>query len=82
MPVIAAAIWGRFVSPKACQRLDDPLRVTVEIVFFGGAATAMASAGAATTAAIFGAAAAVGLVLMSIFGQRPPTATAAPPTGN
>ena len=57
----AAAIWGRFVSPKAPNRLKDPVRVAVEIIFFGGAAP---------TATIFGTAAGVSLVLMFVFGQR------------
>lgn len=69
-PASAAAIWGRFVSPKAPNRLEDPVRVAVEIVFFAAAATALAAAGTATTAAIFGLAAAVSLVLMFVFGQR------------
>lgn len=70
LPVIAAAIWGQFIAPKAPRRLEDPARMAVEIAFFGAATVAVGSAGAATAGAMFGAAAAVSLVLMFLFGQR------------
>jgi hypothetical protein len=63
-------MWGRFISPKAPNRLEDPIRVAVDIIFFGGAAAAMASAGAGTTPTNFGVAAAVSLALMFVFGRR------------
>ena len=69
-PLLAAVIWGRFIAPKASHRLADPVRASLEVVFFGGAAAALAAAGAGTTAAIFGVVAAVSLVLMFVFGQR------------
>ena len=69
-PLLAAIIWGRFIAPKAPHRLEDPVRVGVEIVFFGGATAALATAGAGTAAVVFGIAAAASLLLMFVFGQR------------
>ncbi|MGZ8784137.1 MAG: YrdB family protein [Acidimicrobiia bacterium] len=48
-PLIVATIWGRFISPQAPHRLQDPVRVAVEIVIFGGAAAALAATGTAAT---------------------------------
>ena len=69
-PLAAAGFWGRFIAPKAPQRLRDPVRAAVEIVVFGGATAAIVVAGAAATGAVFGIAAAISLVLMFLFGQR------------
>ena len=69
-PLLAATIWGRFIAPKAPRRLEDPIRVGVEIVFFASATVALAATGASTVAAIFGIAATASLALMFLFGQR------------
>jgi hypothetical protein len=69
-PLAAAALWGRFVAPKAKQRLEDPLRAGVEVFFFGGATVALAVTGAGTIAVVYGAAAALSLALMFVFDQR------------
>ncbi len=37
LPVAAAAVWGRWVAPRARHRLDDPARAGVELVLFFGA---------------------------------------------
>jgi hypothetical protein len=36
-PLLAAAVWGRWVAPKAGHRLDDPARLGVELLVFGAA---------------------------------------------
>lgn len=69
-PLLAALIWGRFIAPRAPHRLEDPLRVGIEIVIFGAATAALIVAGAPTTGTIFGIVAAVSLILMFVFGQR------------
>ncbi len=38
LPLAAALFWGTFVAPRAKARLDDPTRLTVEIVYFATAA--------------------------------------------
>jgi hypothetical protein len=37
--VVAASIWGAWIAPRARRRLDDPLRLLVELALFvwGGA---------------------------------------------
>jgi hypothetical protein len=40
-PLVAAAIWGLLVSPKARIRLERPVRFAVELVFFAAAAAAL-----------------------------------------
>ena len=69
-PLLAATLWGRFIGPQAPRRLPDPIRASVEVVFFGGATAALATAGAISAAIILGISAAASLGLMFVFGQR------------
>jgi hypothetical protein len=41
LPVLAAAVWGMLVAPRATRRLDDPWRLGVEIVLFAAAAVGL-----------------------------------------
>lgn len=34
LPLLAAAVWGRWVAPRAGHRLPDPARAGVEMVLF------------------------------------------------
>jgi hypothetical protein len=34
LPTAAAAVWGRWVAPRADRRLKDPARAGVELVLF------------------------------------------------
>jgi hypothetical protein len=36
LPLVAAALWGLFVAPRARRRLPEPARLIVEIVLFAG----------------------------------------------
>lgn len=56
---LAAAVWGRWVAPRATGRLEDPARLTVEIALFGVAVVALAVAGAVVPAVVLAAAYAV-----------------------
>ena len=76
-PLAMAVIWGRFMSPKATSRLDDPARLIAEIAIFGIAAVALADADQPTLAIALAAAVAVHLVLTFPLDQRGPPA--APP---
>lgn len=49
-PILAAAVWGAFVAPRAAKRLPDPWRLLPEAAVFGAAAVALALAGHATLA--------------------------------
>src|SRR5690349_2004661 len=37
LPLVAAAVWGRWVAPRASSRLRDPARLGVEITLFAAA---------------------------------------------
>jgi hypothetical protein len=43
--VVAAAFWGVFVAPKSPRRLRDPVRLVVEVVFFGAAGGSLVATG-------------------------------------
>ena len=45
MVLAAAAVWGRWVAPKARRRLADPARLLVEVAFFAAAGAALGVAG-------------------------------------
>jgi hypothetical protein len=52
-PVVAAAIWGIAIGPRARRRLPDPARLAVEVVLFGAAAAGLAIEGSVIGAVIF-----------------------------
>lgn len=37
LPLAAAAVWGRWIAPRAPRRLRDPGRLGVEVVLFAAA---------------------------------------------
>lgn len=43
-PILAAALWGAFVAPKAVRPLHDPAKLLIELVVFGGAAAGLFAA--------------------------------------
>jgi Protein of unknown function (DUF2568) len=50
-PVLAAAIWGAFVAPRARWPVPVPVRLVTELVLFGAAVAALAAAGQPVLAA-------------------------------
>ena len=44
-PVVAIAIWGRWMAPKSEHQVDDPVRFVVELVLFGFASLGLGLAG-------------------------------------
>lgn len=68
-PVLAAVVWGLFVSPKATYDIGDPARLVVEIIVFGLAAVALYYAGQPGLCAVFVIAALISRVLVFIFKQ-------------
>jgi hypothetical protein len=54
-PLLAAAVWGAFVAPRA--RWPVPARVALELVLFAAAAVALAIAGQPVLAVVLGVAA-------------------------
>lgn len=52
-PILMAALWGTFISPKAPKRLHEVPRLILEIVLFTLAATAMYVSGLELLSVIF-----------------------------
>ena len=44
-PLVVAAVWGRWIAPKAAHRLDDPARLRVEVLLFIAAGIALVATG-------------------------------------
>ncbi|HWQ11609.1 MAG TPA: YrdB family protein [Roseiflexaceae bacterium] len=55
LPLLAAVVWGAFVSPKAAVQLPGSVRLAIEAALFAGAIWAAYAAGVPAAAAIFGA---------------------------
>jgi hypothetical protein len=45
LPMLAVAVWGTFVAPRARRRLDDPARLVVEILLFAAAVAGLLYSG-------------------------------------
>jgi Protein of unknown function (DUF2568) len=56
-PLLAAAVWGALVAPKARWPVPIPTRVVIELVLFGATAGALAVAGQPLAAVVLGVAA-------------------------
>jgi hypothetical protein len=75
-PIVAAAVWGRFMAPRSERRLSDPVRLIAELAFFCLATAAFADAGAATVATVYGPIAIGFAVLVRYVGEPEPTPAA------
>lgn len=45
LPVLAAAVWARWIAPKSRRRLADPVRLAVELALFAAAGIGLAAVG-------------------------------------
>ena len=63
-PLVAAVVWGTFVSPKAAIPLSAPVWILVQAGVFGAAMAALAASGRSTLASALGVAAIVNGILM------------------
>jgi hypothetical protein len=70
LPLIAAVVWGTFVSPKAKVKLPDFGRLLFELLVFGAAILALYGAGRPMLAAIFTGLVLLHLPLTFLFDQR------------
>lgn len=66
MPVVAAVAWGAFVGPRAARRLNDPVRLGLELVLFGVAVAGLAVYGTWFLAIVL----AVGYLSSTMHGRR------------
>jgi hypothetical protein len=69
-PLLAAVVWGVFVSPKAARRLDDPVRLALELVLFAAGTAALAASGHAVLAVAFAVAVVANEALLFVWDQR------------
>jgi len=70
-PLLVAAVWGRFMSPKASHPTVDPVRLLIETAVFGAGVAALFAADATTLAVVFAVLAALHLGLTFVLDQRP-----------
>ena len=76
-PLVAAVVWGLFVSPKARFPLSRPLWVGVQVVLFGAAVVGLVASGHGVLGSIFGVAVAVNLALVLIWSETGTVTTGA-----
>jgi hypothetical protein len=74
-PLVAAVVWGLFVSPKARFPLSRPLWVGVQVVLFGAAVAGLVASGQGVLGSIFGVAVAVNLALVLLWSETGTVAT-------
>jgi quinol-cytochrome oxidoreductase complex cytochrome b subunit len=68
-PLVAAVVWGTFVSPQAPVQLPGPLVLGLQALVFGSAAAGLVATGHRTLALVFGAIIVINAVLMYVWGQ-------------
>ena len=68
-PLLAAVVWGVFVSPQAPVQLPGLLVLLLQVLVFGAAATGLVATGHLGLAALFVAIVVVNAVLMYVWGQ-------------
>ncbi|MCR8633480.1 YrdB family protein [Paenibacillus radicis (ex Xue et al. 2023)] len=68
-PVLAAVVWGLFVSPKATYNVGELAKLAIEIIVFGSAAIALYYSGQTKLCVIFVVAAVVSRTLIFVFKQ-------------
>lgn len=68
--VVAAVVWGMFVSPKARYRLGTGAWVGLQIVLFGCAVVGLIAAGSVVLGVVFGVVVAANLSLVLFWHQR------------
>jgi hypothetical protein len=69
-PLVAAVVWGLFVSPKARYPLSSPLWVGLQVVLFGVAVIGLIVAGSVWLGIVLGVVVAVNLALVLFWHQR------------
>ena len=68
-PVLAAIVWGTFLSPKASVSLGTPWKLALEITVFGVAIVALYAAGQYGLALLFALLVALSRTLLSVWQQ-------------
>ena len=64
MPLLIAIFWGTFIAPKASIPVSVPLRIVLQVIIFGSAATVLYFSDKRMLALIFAVVALVEMILM------------------
>jgi hypothetical protein len=68
-PLVAAVVWGTFVSPQAPVRLPGPVVLVLQALVFGSAAAGLVATGHRTLALGFVVIIVINALLMYVWGQ-------------
>jgi hypothetical protein len=68
-PLVAAIVWGVFVSPQAPVQLPGLLVLILQVLVFGSAAAALVATGHRTLALVFGVLVVINALVMYVWGQ-------------
>jgi hypothetical protein len=68
-PLVAAVVWGTFVSPRATVQLPGLVVLLLQVLVFGLAAAGLVVTGHRTLALVFGVIVAINAILMYLWGQ-------------
>jgi hypothetical protein len=68
-PLVAAVVWGAFVSPKAPVQLPGFLVLGLQVLVFGSAAAGLVATGHRTLALVFGVIVVINAMLMYVWEQ-------------
>ena len=68
-PLVAAVVWGAFVSPQAPVQLPGLLVLVFQVLVFGLAAAALVATGQQTLALVFVMIVVINAILMYVWGQ-------------
>ncbi len=68
-PLVAAVVWGAFLSPRAAVALPGALVLLLQALVFGLAAACLVATGHPRLALVFGVVVVVNAVLMYAWGQ-------------
>jgi hypothetical protein len=68
-PLLAAVLWGTFMSPQAALPVPEPWHLVLTVVFFGLAVAGLFMAGRPTLGWTMGIVVAINLVLIAVWRQ-------------
>ncbi len=68
-PLVAAIVWGTFLSPRASITLPGAVVLVLQALVFASAVAGLVSTGHRTLALVFGVIVGVNAVLMYVWGQ-------------
>jgi hypothetical protein len=68
-PLVAAVVWGTFVSPQAPVQLPGLMVLILQVLVFGSAAAALVATGHRTLAVVFVVIVVINAILMYVWGQ-------------